>query len=96
MSRIQVEQLNEEEKSRLKIPASCRSEAGWAVWSCEPSTFDWHYDSVEKAYVYEGRVKVKTDDEEVEIKAGDFVTFPKDMDCTWEVLETIRKVYRFE
>ena len=96
MGEIKIEQLNDQQKKDLQIPDAPQRQGPWSVWECEPSTFDWHYDQVEKAYVYEGKVKVKTAQEEIEIKAGDFVTFPKDLDCTWEVNETIRKVYKFE
>ena len=96
MSKITIEQLNDQQKKELDIPDSPKQQGAWSVWTCQPSTFDWHYDDVEKAYVYEGKVKVKTAEQEVEIKAGDFVTFPADLDCTWEVIEEIKKVYKFE
>ncbi|HAG51262.1 MAG TPA: cupin, partial [Deltaproteobacteria bacterium] len=34
-------------------------------------------------------------DEEVEIKKGDLVTFPKGLKCKWNVIERIRKAYIF-
>lgn len=67
----------------------------WSSWECEPKTFDWEYDCNETAYVKEGRVTVDGDGETVEIKAGDLVTFPAGLRCTWHVHETIRKVYKF-
>ena len=67
----------------------------WSQWECQPSTFDWEYAEEETAYILEGRVRVKTPDEEVEIKKGDIVTFPKNLQCTWNVLEKIKKVYTF-
>ena len=88
MSEIQVKQATEEELKELGIE-------NWSPWDCEPSVFDWQYSSEETAYVKEGRVIVKTDTGEVEIKAGDLVTFPKGLKCTWDVKETIRKVYTF-
>ena len=96
MTQIKIERLDEKQKRELKIPPAPKNEAGWSVWECEPSTFNWHYDCSEKAYVYEGEVKVKTSNGEVEIKSGDFVTFPKGLGCTWMVNKKIRKVYRFE
>ena len=91
-----VKKFVKQQKKELDIPDTPDNTGSWSVWECAPSIFDWHYDSVEKAYVYEGKVKVKTEQEEVEIKAGDFVTFPEDLDCTWEIQEKIRKVYKFE
>ncbi|MBU0599419.1 cupin domain-containing protein [bacterium] len=65
----------------------------WSSWECKPSTFDWEYTSDETAYILEGKVKVITSTEEVEINKGDLVTFPKGLKCTWKVMEKIRKVY---
>ncbi len=96
MEKIKVEKLSEEQIKNLGIPDSAQYSGPWSVWECESSTFDWHYDQLEKAYIYEGKVRVKTAHEEVEINAGDFVTFPKDLDCSWNVIEKIKKVYKFE
>ncbi|MBM4286718.1 MAG: cupin domain-containing protein [Deltaproteobacteria bacterium] len=69
----------------------------WSPWECEPSTFDWYYDSDETAYVREGQVTVTCPDgEKVDIGPGDLVRFPKGLSCTWEVKKKIRKVFRFE
>jgi uncharacterized protein len=68
----------------------------WSPWECEPSTFDWQYDDEEWAYVFEGRVRVKTDRQDVDIKKGDLVKFPKGLRCRWTVIEKIRKVYIFK
>ncbi|MFC1512808.1 cupin domain-containing protein, partial [bacterium] len=32
----------------------------WSAWECGESTFDWHYDEQETAYIKSGKVKVKT------------------------------------
>ena len=66
----------------------------WDIWSCEVSTFDWHYDQKETCYILEGAVTVTSGDQEVEIRAGDLVVFPEGMDCTWAVSSPIRKHYR--
>ena len=88
MAKILVKRPNKEEVDKLGLDS-------WGAWECEPSSFDWEYDSEEVAYVFEGKVKVKTEEEEVEINAGDLVTFPKGLKCTWNVIETIRKKYTF-
>ena len=95
MERIRVEQLTDAQKKERDIPDALQEHGPWSVWECAPSTFDWQYDRTEQAYVFEGRVTVKTADEEVEIKAGDFVTFPEGMVCTWTISDKIRKVYNF-
>jgi len=71
--------------------------ASWPIWEKEISTFPWTYTATETCYILEGRVIVTPDGgEPVEIKAGDLVTFPAGMSCTWEILEPIRKHYRFD
>ena len=70
--------------------------AGLSTWSKEVSVFDWEYDATETCYVLEGEVKVTTPEgETVEFGAGDLVTFPRGLKCTWEVRKPIRKHYRF-
>ncbi len=88
MGKITVERATPERLKALGV-------SSWSAWECEPSSFDWEYDMNEMAYVKEGKVTVKAGNETVEIKAGDIVTFPKGLQCTWHVHETIRKVYKF-
>ncbi len=65
------------------------------TWEKEASRFEWSYDEPETAYVLEGRVRVTTPDgQAVEFGAGDLVTFPAGLECTWEVIEPIRKHYK--
>ncbi len=69
---------------------------GWPVWTKEVSEFPWTYDAEETCYFLEGRVVVTPDGgEPVEVGAGDLVTFPRGMRCTWKVLEPVRKHYSF-
>lgn len=88
MMKIKVEKLPAAELENRQI-------TDWPIWTCEPSTFDWHYDQQEECYILEGEVTVKTADEEVTIKPGDFVTFPEGLDCEWIVNKPIRKHYSF-
>ena len=89
MSEIKVKKPSSDELEQLDVDS-------WSPWSCEPSSFDWEYSSQETAYVLEGKVRVTSDSGTVEFGKGDLVTFPKGMKCKWDVIETIRKVYRFE
>ncbi len=89
MAKIEKEQPTQEKLDQLGI-------GSWGTWECEASTFPWQYADRETAYVFEGRVTVETEDGDVvTIEAGDLVTFPKGMKCTWTVHEPIRKVYKF-
>ena len=70
--------------------------AGWPIWEKEVSRFDWHYDSVEECFLLEGKVVVETQDgKKVTFGKGDFVRFPKDLACVWDIKEKVRKHYRF-
>ena len=89
MARIKIEKPDKQKLDSLGVKS-------WSPWGCDVSTFDWEYDSDEVCYILEGKVKVKTPEEEVEINKGDLVTFPKGLKCTWNVLQKIRKVYTFE
>eukprot|EP00188_Purpureofilum_apyrenoidigerum_P001743 Plantae.Rhodophyta-Purpureofilum_apyrenoidigerum.ctg19902.p2 GENE.Plantae.Rhodophyta-Purpureofilum_apyrenoidigerum.ctg19902~~Plantae.Rhodophyta-Purpureofilum_apyrenoidigerum.ctg19902.p2 ORF type:complete len:124 (+),score=21.77 Plantae.Rhodophyta-Purpureofilum_apyrenoidigerum.ctg19902:194-565(+) len=72
----------------------CRS---WPTWGCEASKFPWTYDENEKCLLLKGEVTVTPDDggEAVSFKAGDIVTFPEGMSCTWDVKEAVHKHYQF-
>jgi uncharacterized cupin superfamily protein len=70
---------------------------GWPIWSKEVSEFPWSYDREESCYLLEGEVIVTPDGgEPVTITAGDFVTFPKGMSCTWNILADVKKHYTFK
>jgi uncharacterized protein len=90
MSAIVKEKPTPEKLQALKIDT-------WSPWECEPSTFDWSYDTNETAYVLDGLVTVTCPDgQKVEIGPGDLVRFPRGLSCTWEVKQKIRKVFRFD
>jgi uncharacterized cupin superfamily protein len=77
-------------------PADIAAFSDCATWSKEPSVFDWEYDSIETCYLLQGDVRVTTADGEVaEFGAGDMVTFPAGLKCTWEVRAPVHKHYRF-
>jgi uncharacterized cupin superfamily protein len=68
----------------------------WPIWEKEASTFPWQYDEYETCYILEGEVVVTPEGgEPVEIRKGDFVTFPSGMKCTWDIRSDIRKHYKF-
>ena len=68
----------------------------WPVWEKEASRFDWHYDTTESCYILEGDVTVETKaGEKVTFSAGDFVTFPRGLDCVWDIKKPVRKHYNF-
>jgi uncharacterized cupin superfamily protein len=87
LPRTKIEKPTPERLRQLNVES-------WNPWSSDPDEFDWQYPSDETAYVKKGRVVVTEEGgEQVEIKAGDLVTFPKGLKCRWKVLERIEKVY---
>ena len=90
MSKIIVEHAPDSERlKKLGVHS-------WSTWSKEVSVFPWTYSEQEVAYVLEGEVVVTPKGgEPVSFGAGDLVTFPSGMSCTWEVRKPLRKHYRF-
>jgi len=89
MAEIKVEKLSEEKLKALNVRA-------WPIWEKEISRFDWHYDAKEMCYILKGNVTVETaNGKKINFKAGDFVTFPKGLDCIWDIKEPVRKHYNF-
>lgn len=90
MSVIKVEKKNKEDIEKMGA-------LSWPIWEKEVSRFDWHYDDTEMCYILEGKVTVETSDgKSINFGAGDFVTFPKGLDCVWDIKEPVRKHYNFE
>ena len=68
----------------------------WPVWQKEPSTFPWTYNEQETCYILKGRFRVTPDGgEPQEFGKGDLIIFPAGMNCTWEIIEPVRKHYQF-
>jgi len=88
MSEVKIEKPTPEKLRALGVEK-------WGTWECEPSTFDWSYDSPETCYILEGKVKVKTPSGVAEFGKGDLVRFPEGLSCTWTVIEKVRKKYLF-
>jgi hypothetical protein len=88
MSKIIVEKPSPEKLAALGVTR-------WPTWSKEVSTFPWSFGTQEIAYILEGEVTVTPNGgEPVNFSAGDLVTFPAGMSCTWNVKKTLRKHYQ--
>lgn len=84
--KIEVRKPTDEEKNEAE---------SWPIWQKERSVFPWSYSDKETCLIIEGKAKVKTDTEEVEFGPGDYVIFPQGLECTWEIIEDIKKHYNF-
>jgi len=89
MSEIKVEH-NPDEERLVELGVF-----DWPIWEKEESEFPWSYDLEETCYLLEGDVVVTPENgEPVSFGAGDLVTFPQGMECTWKIREAVRKHYR--
>lgn len=68
----------------------------WGIWSKEPSEFTYKYDDQETCLILEGEAIVTEPDGIIaHFKAGDWVVFPAGLKCTWKIIKTIKKKYKF-
>lgn len=68
----------------------------WPIWTKEVSMFPWTYDDQETCLFLEGDVIVTPEGgDPVKMGAGDLVTFPQGMSCTWEIRKDVKKHYNF-
>ena len=87
--------------SEIKITKPSKGELdskgvlSWPIWEKEASRFPWHYNEPEVCYLLEGQVQVTPESgETVEFGAGDLVSFPAGMSCTWDIKKAVRKHYK--
>ena len=86
---IKVQKLSKDVLEKLGVSV-------WPVWEKDVSKFKWHYDDTEECYILEGEVAVETEDgKTVSFGKGDFVTFPRNLSCTWDIKKKVRKHYNF-
>ncbi len=89
MAKISVE--HQPDESRLKELGVYQ----WPIWTKEVSTFPWTYGMQEICYFLEGEVVVTPEGgEPVHMGAGDLVTFPPGLSCTWDIRKPVRKHYQ--
>lgn len=87
MATIIVEKSTAERLASLGVTS-------WPTWTKEVSQFPWIFVTQEIAYILEGEVDVTPDGgAAVSFQAGDLVTFPAGMSCTWNVKKALRKHY---
>lgn len=83
---ILIEQLDDDQLEELGV-------FNWPIWEKEESKFDWYYSAEERCYIIEGIADIITEFEQITIRTGDFVTFPKGLECVWDINSTVRKYY---
>lgn len=91
MEKIQVEKnVSQEKLDELGV-------VSWPIWEKEISEFPWSYNEKEICYILEGSASVVSNDgsESVKFGEGDLVTFLEGLDCTWKIVEPVKKHYKF-
>ncbi|OKH11015.1 cupin domain-containing protein [[Limnothrix rosea] IAM M-220] len=69
----------------------------WGIWTKEVSTFPWQYDVKETCYLLEGEVIVTpAGGAPIALGKGDLVTFPAQLQCTWDIRQAVKKHYSFD
>jgi uncharacterized cupin superfamily protein len=68
--------------------------ASSGVWVCSPGPSFWKLDTNEFVHIIGGSMTVTPEGgESVTLKAGDTMVFPRGWEGTWEIHETLRKLY---
>jgi uncharacterized protein len=64
------------------------------VWECTPGPSRWKLETHEFVQIVAGRMTVTPDGgDPIEVSAGNVAVFPLGWTGTWDIHETIRKVY---
>jgi uncharacterized cupin superfamily protein len=64
------------------------------VWECTPGPSYWKLETHEFVHIVAGRMTVTSEGgEPIEVSAGNMAVFPRGWAGTWQIHETIRKVY---
>ncbi|MEI6123575.1 MAG: cupin domain-containing protein [Bacteroidota bacterium] len=87
MPEITITQFSDAEMAAKNI-------ISWPIWTKEISCFNWYYQSQEACLILQGEIRVETLTATYHIVAGDFVVFQKGLECTWYVLQPVRKHYQ--
>ena len=82
-------------KTLSKLEINKKNIYNWPIWKCDISEFDWEYTEQESCLLLKGDVEVISNTETVKFKAGDFVVFPKGLQCKWKVYKPVEKHYLF-
>lgn len=66
----------------------------WPIWRRGMATFAWTYQQQETCYLLRGKCTVTPRGEEPQhFSRGDLITFPKGMECVWEIHQDVEKHY---
>ena len=67
----------------------------WPIWEKGVSSFEWVYTEIETCLIIEGEVNISDKSGAVSFGKGDWVVFPVDLECVWNIKKAVRKYYNF-
>jgi uncharacterized cupin superfamily protein len=62
----------------------------WNSWVRGVGEFYFKYRKAQRAYIYEGYGEVYTPSKRWSVKTGDFIEFPKNFVCVWNIQQFMR------
>jgi uncharacterized cupin superfamily protein len=62
----------------------------WNSWVRGVGEFYFKYRKAQRAYIYEGYGEVYTPSKKWKVKTGDYIEFPKDFVCVWNIQQFMR------
>ena len=69
-------------------------DASVGIWECAPGPSYWKLDTHELVHIIAGRLTITPDDgTQFALETGDVALFPRGWAGTWELHETVRKVF---
>ncbi|HPE99910.1 MAG TPA: cupin domain-containing protein [Bacteroidales bacterium] len=88
MKTIFSEKINIQEANKRGITS-------WPIWEKEASRFPASYDAKEECYILEGEFCIEAGNALFNFGPGDFVVFPADFECIWDIKKKVKKHYNF-
>jgi uncharacterized protein len=89
-----LEEATGEEMQTAGLTLWEEGEQSSGIWECTAGPSHWTLETHEFVHLLTGRMTVTPDGgESVELGAGDTMLFPKGWSGTWDIAETLRKVY---
>lgn len=68
----------------------------WPIWTKEVSEFPYSYSHTEECLIISGDVEIVTKKKIYHFSSGDFVIFPKGLECRWNIKKEVKKHYNFK
>lgn len=81
---------------RKPTPSEKTKAETWPIWTKEVSEFQYNYSQTEECLIISGEVEIITKSKIYHFSSGDFVIFPKGLECRWNIKKDVKKHYNFK